>query len=280
VKVVQRDGQPGFAKIDMVRAVKLLGVASAEFSDEHGMPRENHLIPLTAIYHSTAQLGMVSEAFSGVPYVTAIAKRSDYCELDVAQAFARAVTAIKALHAADVVHGNLLVEDLVVSDPKELDVMVMNYGLAGLQPTLCEGVMAPECLQGQPATKATDIWGLGALCYMLLVGYAPFSLSTAEECTQAKSIAAGPEQDAAMDKLKQYDSIVKQKCKEGDIPYADLYWRAIGSEAKDLVSMMLVVDPAKRPTLQQIESHPFLNSPVASPDDLPEARQKFQAFLQ
>ena len=66
------------------------------------------------------------------------------------------------------------------------------------------------------------------------------------------------------------------------MPYASLIWQSISEEAQDLVpatpegapcspamvqvKMILVADPKKRVTLQQIESHPFISSPVAAPD--------------
>jgi len=127
--------------------------------------------------------------------------REDYAEKDVAEALSRVVQSIKVLHAQDIVHGNLQITDLVVSSAKELDVTLTNYGRPGLQRSVpMPPTLVPELLNGGTPTKATDIWGLGVLCYVMLVGYAPFALRPnefrAEHKEQADETTPSPSRSA------------------------------------------------------------------------------------
>jgi len=78
-----------------------------------------------------------------------------------------------------------------------------------------------QALKCSTSDKSEDIWGLGCLAYVLLVGYAPFELSTPDE----KKAAEGNEEK--LGQLKAHDDVVLKKAMEGDVPYADLYWRRV-----------------------------------------------------
>lgn len=48
------------------------------------------------------------------------------------------------------------------------------------------------------------------------------------------------------------------KIKKGIYSFHDEYWADISAEAKDLISKMLTVDPAKRITAREALQHPYL----------------------
>lgn len=176
-----------------------------------------------------------------------------------------------------VAHGNIQLIDILVSTKDEdLDAMVTGYGVMGLPPRSPQR-LAPEVLQGQEAgyEKQNDIWGLGCLAYMMLVGYPPFALSTPEEIAAAEALEGEEERAAALGKIKERDEMTRAKVIAGEVPFADLYWRDIGPDAKDLVQMMMTSEPEVRPSLEQIANHMFLESPQGPRgEDLPEARRK------
>ena len=45
--------------------------------------------------------------------------------------------------------------------------------------------MAPETLRGEPADARTDLWGLGAVLYEMVIGRPPFDGRTAYEISSA-----------------------------------------------------------------------------------------------
>jgi len=96
--------------------------------------------------------------------------------------------------------------------------------------------VAPELIMGAEDTpevqKESDLWALGGLTYYLLAGYPPF---------QAES-------DPQL-----FKKIMSLEYKLSDSP-----WDTISQEAKNFVSKLLIKDPKKRPTIDQIRHDPWL----------------------
>lgn len=103
------------------------------------------------------------------------------------------------------------------------------YNQNEVRQTLCGTYeyMAPEVIFNGRQTKKTDIWALGILLYELFHGHAPFKGSTMESVMlQIKKGVVGFK--------KQLDPVVK-----------------------DLIVKILVMNPLKRPTIEEILSHPL-----------------------
>lgn len=101
--------------------------------------------------------------------------------------------------------------------------------------TICgtPNYIAPEVLDGKVGhSYEVDVWSLGVIIYAMLIGKPPFE--TPDVKTTYKKI-----------KMNQYqfpDHVV------------------IPESAKNLISKILVSDPSKRPTLDEIMMHPFMNN--------------------
>lgn len=83
-----------------------------------------------------------------------------------------------SLHGAGVLHRDLKPANILM--PRSGGLRISDFGLsvsAGLQQTMDQGTvryLAPEILQGQPATQASDLYALGMIAYETLVGRAQF----------------------------------------------------------------------------------------------------------
>ncbi len=101
----------------------------------------------------------------------------------------------------------------------------------GLQPTF----VAPEILKNIPHDQSSDLWSVGVVVYILLVGYPPFMKETQNE--------------------------LFQQIRTGSWDFVDEDWEHISAEAKELVSKLLVVDPAQRWTVEQALKSAWISEP-------------------
>lgn len=81
-------------------------------------------------------------------------------------------------------------------------------------------------------TKA-DIWSIGVITFILLGGYPPFYADNDKE--------------------------LLRMTKRGDFEFHEEHWGEISPGAKDLISSMLVTDPAERASASDILAHPWMN---------------------
>lgn len=81
-------------------------------------------------------------------------------------------------------------------------------------------------------SKAVDIWSLGCFLYTILCGFPPF-----------------------------YDDnhdILTQKIITANYVFLEPWWDEVSADAKDLISNMLVINPEKRITIEEIYQHPWM----------------------
>jgi len=95
--------------------------------------------------------------------------------------------------------------------------------------------VAPEVIKGVYDERC-DLWGVGVLTYLLLSGEAPFG-----GC-------GGPE---PLTEIR--DNILRGKFEFKP----DEVWGNVSEYAKDFICNLLVTDPAKRPTAQEAQMHPW-----------------------
>lgn len=91
--------------------------------------------------------------------------------------------------------------------------------------------VAPEVLTGQRYTKAVDMWSLGVILYIVLVGYPPFNGQNA---------------------VVLYRQILHNEWGFGPA------WSVISNDAKDLVSKMMCYDASKRISAVDALEHPWI----------------------
>lgn len=159
------------------------------------------------------------------------------------------VSALKYLHAHKVIHRDLKLGNLFVND--KMEIKIGDFGLAtklefegDRKRTICgtPNYIAPEILEGKNGhSYEVDIWSLGVIIYTLLIGKPPFETSDVK--TTYKKI-----------RMNAYSFPESIK---------------VSKEIKDLISLILHLDPAKRPNLTQILEHDFFHTGVAIPKALP-----------
>lgn len=148
--------------------------------------------------------------------------------------------AVHYMHSNGIVHRDLKPENILFSDKSEKSrVIVTDFGIAAMpgdalmtQPSGTLGYAAPEVINRVPYTSKCDLWSLGVIAYILLVGYPPFNFEDNEELMECS--------------------------RKGIFRFESPFWDHISAEAKHFVSSLMTVDPSQRLSAQQALNHPWI----------------------
>jgi len=246
------------------RAVKFLGVAALRASvldkEINTMRRVSHhhnIVKLYECYLHGDHFVMTLEMCLGGELFDRIVAKSKYTEREARTAFAQMVEAIGHCHAHEIVHRDLKPENLLYANKEGLpggDVLKLaDFGLADIiHPdehlrAVCgsPGYLAPEILQRTAYGKEVDLWSCGVILYILLCGYPPFWDAHGR------------------------DREVQKQIKKGQYEFDAPAWTNVSPGAKQLVSALMVVDPAKRLTAEGVfgnEDHKHCLSTEGAPE--------------
>ena len=175
-------------------------------------------------------------------------RRKVLTELEVQCYMVQLVKALQYLHSHRIIHRDLKLGNLFLNDKMELK--VGDFGLATKldfegerKKTICgtPNYIAPEVISGAGHSYEVDIWAVGIIIYTLLVGKPPF------ETRDVKTTYG---------KIKKAEFSFPDNCK-------------ISKEARNLIKRILVLDPKKRPRLNEILFDDFFNQGVAIPKLMP-----------
>merc|ERR1719316_153974 len=113
--------------------------------------------------------------------------------MEAALAVRQMLLAVGYLHAHDIVHRDLKLENFLYETKKmDATLKLIDFGFAKiwdpsrLMQASCGSIayVAPDVLEGQGYTSKCDLWSLGVITFMLLSGYPP--VSGGEKCMQQK----------------------------------------------------------------------------------------------
>lgn len=184
---------------------------------------------------------VILELMQGGELFDRIVQKTQYNEGEARDIFIVIMRGLKFLHDNNIVHRDLKPENLLMlNDRDDTAVKIADFGFAkianGLNlTTQCgsPGYVAPEILMRMKYGKPVDMWAMGVITYILLAGYAPFN----DEGNQQKLF---------------------EKIKKAQYDFDPEYWGHITREAKDLIRGMLTLDPARRLTVDQALTHPWV----------------------
>ena len=190
------------------------------------------------------------------------------CEKLIKYYFIQLLLGIKHIHSFNIVHRDIKPENIMVTKDEKL-IKIIDFGssldldgtdfekkIAELKkkekkkrPDFIHFVgtpnyMAPECVHNKFSDKRCDIWSLGCVLFDLITGFPPFNGAS--------------------------EYLIFQKSIEGKYIFPD---GVVPEIAQDLIKKCIQIDPAKRPTLDEILNHPYLKEEASDPHFLEEIPQ-------
>ena len=172
--------------------------------------------------------------------------RNQLSETQIAVIFKQLLSGLAYLHSHNIVHRDLKLENILIQEIEKskttgedlFNIKIIDFGTARIfdnnkKPQSIVGssyYIAPEVLN-QKYGKECDLWSVGVILYMFIVGHAPFDGCDDEEITG--------------------------NIQKGIYKKDDKRWKKASKEVKDLIQKLLIYNPQKRLTALQALRHPW-----------------------
>ena len=218
--------------------------------------------------HPNAKLGtkylyVVLEMMEGGELFDIITKYTNIPEQVTAKYIRKVTLALMDVHNHGLIHRDIKPENILLKSPimditQEPELKLADFGFAceessnPVKPDYTPYYAPPEIIckdkrwnpimseaEKLPYDRKCDIWSLGVVTYILLCGYPPFY----------------PEINYADMSHYMYECIM-----HGKFRFHSQKWSHISVSAKEFISSCLQVDPALRPTIDQILDHPWISN--------------------
>jgi len=217
----------------------------------------NHpsIIQLFDVFVSEEKIFIVMELMEGGELFDYVVQKGTLTEDEASNIVRKVTSAMVYMHSKNIVHRDLKPENLLLrrkpNNPHDsVDVKIIDFGLSKCmtEPVAqsflgTRGYLAPEMLQRRNYTKAVDTWALGVIVFVLLCGCLPFDDDSAtvpsDDLVRAKFVLRFPR-----------------------------WAKNLSPSAKDLLSHLLDVNPARRYTAEQALDHAWVTGKAAPKGNL------------
>nr|XP_046271718.1 serine/threonine kinase 17a like [Scatophagus argus] len=223
----------------------------------------SYVVALHEVYETNTEIILVLEcAAGGEIFDQCVADNDDaFTEKDVIRLARQILTGVAFLHRNNVVHLDLKPQNILLTSARPLgDIRIVDFGLSRRMDNITEvreilgtpEYVAPEILNFEPISTATDMWSIGVLTYVMLTGESPF---------------------LGDDKQETFLNI-----SQVNIDYSQDTFEGISSLAVDFIKSLLVKNPRERATAEEGLNHPWLN-PLPHPHSHPHLHARSASSL-
>ncbi|CAM0141949.1 unnamed protein product [Umbelopsis sp. WA50703] len=204
-----------------------------------------YIVKLYDVVETEKYIGIILECASGGELFEYILARRYLKERDAKRLFAQLISGVRYMHEKHIVHRDLKLENLLLD--RHRNVIITDFGFANQFAAAKDDLMATSCgspcyaapelvvSDGLYVGSAVDIWSCGVILYAMLCGYLPFDDDPANPDGENINLL--------------YRYILNTPL---------MFPSHIASDARDLLRIMLVPDPRKRCSIQDIMKHRWL----------------------
>ncbi|XP_074550114.1 serine/threonine-protein kinase 17A [Halichoeres trimaculatus] len=230
----RRKGQD--CRMEIIHEIAVLELATSS-------PR---VVNLHQVYEMASEMVLVLEfAAGGEIFNQCVADREDeaFSEDDVKRLMRQILEGVSFLHQNNVVHLDLKPQNILLTSSSPLgDIKIVDFGLSRMVCSHQElreimgtpEYVAPEILNYEPISTATDMWSIGVLAYVMLTGISPF---------------------LGEDKQETFLNISQL-----NVSYTEEELQQLDQAALPFIQMLLRKQPQDRATAEQCLKHPWLQS--------------------
>lgn len=199
-----------------------------------------YIVKYYETYDDEKFIHIVMEYCTGGELLDRIIEKKYFSEKEAAEVIYKITSAISHCHSLGIVHRDLKPENILYESKSDFsDLKIIDFGLAtkiesGVSLNSVVGspyYVSPEVLDGKYDEKC-DVWSIGILCFVLLTGNPPFYSSDRNE--------------------------LYHKIREEEPDYNNSRWNKVSVEAKKLIKSLLVKNPSKRPSCEDILNSPWI----------------------
>ncbi|CAL8069740.1 unnamed protein product [Calicophoron daubneyi] len=202
--------------------------------------RHDNIVKLHEVFHCEESVVLILDLVTGGELFARVAECERLSEEEASNFVEQILLGVQHMHSLGVVHLDLKPENIMIEDLECRKIKIIDFGLARLlnpneifqdmagTPEFC----APEIVNFDPITFATDMWAIGVITYILLTGISPFAGDSQIETFQN-----------ILDCVVDYTREEIQEATE---------------LAKDFIRRLLVKNPRKRATVSECLQHPWI----------------------
>jgi len=221
--------------------------------DIHSQLDHGNIVKLYEVFKDIKKVHLIMEMCTGGELFDRIMAETEkhegsaFGEKDCGTYMRQIMRAIVYMHKHGVAHRDIKPENFLLQHKgRDAEIKVIDFGLSkkfSLDPANKSEMktkagtpyyVAPQVLQGK-YDESCDIWSCGVIMYILLCGYPPF--------------------------YGDRDEDILRRVRKGAFDFPQEDWKNISNKggAKELIKMMLTLDPAKRPDAPTCLAHPWFS---------------------